>query len=331
MRAVATAVAALAANARRSASSSSSWEPNAASMPSERPRKTSGTSVAPALVSGSAVGTTPSWAATSRPSLPAQQDRHAAGVDERAPAADDQVEHAAQVGLAADRERDRGRRLQPPDGAGEILTAALAFLEQASVLDRHRGPRRERDDGVLVGLRERLALLRQIQVPPRHVADQHRHAEERLHHRMSGWEPMRARVRAERVQPQRARVGDQHPEHAATARRVADLAPHGVLDAERHEPLEPLAAAIEDADRGIARAGHLQRSAQQPVEHPVEIEVADQLPPGIEQAPQRRLVQRVRRRDHGCRLNTSTPLSSPNPAWTGRPRTRPSSSSSVSR
>jgi hypothetical protein len=80
------------------------------------------------------------------------------------------------------------------------------------------------DGRLLVGRLELRAvgLLGQVQVPPRLAADQHRDAEERRHRRMPGGEPVGARMGADVGQPQRPGVGDQHAEHAATARKVAD-------------------------------------------------------------------------------------------------------------
>ena len=56
----------------------------------------------------------------------AQHDHDAARLDERAAALDDQLEHALELGLGADRERDRLRRLQPPHGPLELVRPSSA-------------------------------------------------------------------------------------------------------------------------------------------------------------------------------------------------------------
>ena len=67
-----------------------------------------------------------------------QQDR--AGIEQRAPALDDQLEHAVEVRLAADCAGDGGGRLEPPDGALGLRPAVCRVLVQAGVLHRQRGP-----------------------------------------------------------------------------------------------------------------------------------------------------------------------------------------------
>ena len=65
----------------------------------------------------------------------------------------------------------------------------------------------------------------------------------------------------------RARSGrgslDQHAEDAAAARQVADRALRLLVDAGGEEALELLAALVEHADRGVARAGHLAGDLEQ--------------------------------------------------------------------
>ena len=125
------------------------------------PAEDSGTSAArdepsscgPAAASDAPAGTSPDCAATIEPSAVAQEDRRALRADQRPAALDDQLEHAVEVGLAADREGDRGRRLEPADGPRELGPAPLALLVVARVLDRDGRPRREHDDRILVGLR----------------------------------------------------------------------------------------------------------------------------------------------------------------------------------
>ncbi len=243
-------------------------------MPSERPRKLSGTSTCasspwPASASRT-VAASPAGSRVPRndgrdlagrrghhePGLLGEQDHHPARAHERAPALDDQLEHAVEVGLAADRARDRGRRLEPAHGRLELVPAALGGLVEAGVLDRDPGPLGEDHDRVLVGRRERGAalLLGQVEVAPGLAADQHRRAEERRHRRVAGREAVGAGVVADAGQPQRPRILDQHAEDAAPAREVADRAPPLGVDAVREEALELAPLVVEDAERDVARA-----------------------------------------------------------------------------
>ena len=99
-------------------------------------------------------------------------------------------------------------------------------LVQARILDRDRGLARERLDELLVAGGERaLLLLGQVEVPEGTAAQQDRHAEEAAHRRMVGREADRARIVRDRLEPQRAGVGDQGAEDAAAARQGADLRP----------------------------------------------------------------------------------------------------------
>ena len=83
-------------------------------------------------------------------------------------------------------------------------------------------------------------------------------------------------MRADVGEPQRPRVGDQHAEHAAPAREVADRAVRLRVDAGGQEALEPLAPLVQHADRGVARAGQLARDLEQPFEDGLGIEDGDE-------------------------------------------------------
>ncbi len=72
---------------------------------------------------------------------------------------------------------------------------------------------------------------------------------------MVGREADRARVVADRLQPQRARVADQGAEDAAAARKVADLGHRLGVDTGVDEALEPRARLVDHAERGVAGAG----------------------------------------------------------------------------
>ena len=83
----------------------------------------------------------------------AQHDHEATRTDERAAPLDDQLKHAPERYLAADRDGDVARGLQPADRLLELVAAPLADLIQPGVLDRHGRPPREHHDSLLVGLR----------------------------------------------------------------------------------------------------------------------------------------------------------------------------------
>ena len=96
-------------------------------------------------------------------------------------------------------------------------------------------------------------------------------------------------MRAHVGQPQRPRVGDQHAEHAAAVRQVADLRGGSPRRCRGEEPLEALPPLVEHADRRVARAGHLARRLQQALEHGLGLELRDQRPARLEQPPQLRV------------------------------------------
>jgi hypothetical protein len=118
----------------------------------------------------------------------AQDDHQRPCVDECATALGDELEHPVEIRLAADRPRDRRRRLESRDRALERIAPLLHAAIQARVLDRDGGPLGEHHDGVLVHLGERLAavLLGEVEVAPRLAPDHDRHAQERAHGRVSG-------------------------------------------------------------------------------------------------------------------------------------------------
>ena len=102
-------------------------------------------------------------------------------------------------------------------------------------------------------------------------------------------------MRADVVQPQRPRVGDQDAEHAAPAREVADRAVGLLVDPGGEEALELLAALVEHADRGVARAGELARDLEQPLEHRLGVEHGDERAADVDQASQAVFVHAGRR------------------------------------
>ena len=222
-----------------------------------------------------------------------QQQHDGARVDQRAPALDDQLEHAIELGLAAQRHCDRQRRLQPAHGTLELGAPALGGLEEARVLDPHARPRGECDHCHLVGGRELAAagLLGQVEVAPRPVPDQDRNTEERAHRRMRSREAVGLRMVTHVREPQRVRFVDEHAENPAPAREIADRPVRRLVDPEGHEALQPGAVLVEHADRRVLRARDLGRDLQQLAQDPLEVEVGDERAACAEQPAQGRIRQ----------------------------------------
>ena len=128
---------------------------------------------------------------------------------------------------------------------------------QPRIFDRHRRLRREERDELLVMLVELGAagLFRQIEIPVRNASEHDRRAEERLHLRMTRREADGPRIVRDRVQPQRARVGDQRAEDAAAAGQVTDAPARLVVDAVRDEPFERRPGRIDHPESRVLRGG----------------------------------------------------------------------------
>ena len=213
-----------------------------------------------------------------------QRELDDARLDQRARALRDELEHPVEVRDAAERARDLRRRLEAAVRALELVAALADVAVQPGVVDRDRRPVGEDDGRVLVLLGE-LAdrLLGQVEVAPHLAADDDRHAEEGVHRRMRQREPVRLGVRADVGQSQRLRVVDQHPEHAAPMREVADRAVRLLVDALGEELVEQLAPLVEHADRGVPRAGQLLGEVEQPIEHRVGIQLGHDGPPDVQE------------------------------------------------
>ena len=184
-----------------------------------------------------------------RPVAGGQRDRHQPCPDQSAQAAGDQLEQPRELDLARERRPHLVQRL-------ELLRPRRCRLVEPRVLDRDRGLARERADELLVLGRERSGLLLgQVEVAEGAAAEQDRHAQEAAHRWMVGREADRARVIGDRLQSQRARVGDQGAEDAAAARKVADLGHLLGVDAGVDEALEPRSRRVDHAERGVTGAG----------------------------------------------------------------------------
>ena len=92
---------------------------------------------------------------------------------------------------------------------------------------------------------------------------------------------------------QRPRIVDEHAEDAAPARQVADRAVRLGVDAARDEALELAPVAVEDAERGVPRAGDLARRLEDLVEHGLQVELRQQAAADVDQAPEPLLVEVV--------------------------------------
>ena len=150
----------------------------------------------------------PATALTTSSSPSTQRDHHDPRLDERAAALGDELEHPAQVRLGAERAGDRHRRLERGDGALELVAAVELAAVEVGVVDRDRRPVGEHEQGLLVLVRERAGvLLREVEVAPGGPADEDRDAEERRHRRVVRRIPVRARVVADVVEPQRRAGG----------------------------------------------------------------------------------------------------------------------------
>ena len=79
-----------------------------------------------------------------------QRDLGRARVEQRPRALDDELEHAVEVGHAAERAADLGRRLEAADRALELVAALAHRAVQARVGDRDRRPVGEHDRRLLV-------------------------------------------------------------------------------------------------------------------------------------------------------------------------------------
>jgi hypothetical protein len=113
-----------------------------------------------------------------------------------------------------------GHRVRP-------LPLALAGVEQSGVVDSHAccGGQCDKDGLVLVAELLRSLLLRHVKVAEDLVTDADRRAQEGVHRRMLGWEPVRVGVLGDVLEATRLRVADKQPQDAVPAGRVADLRP----------------------------------------------------------------------------------------------------------
>jgi hypothetical protein len=84
------------------------------------------------------------------------------------------------------------------------------------------------------------------------------------------------------AQTQRARIADEDAQDAVAPRQVADRAVGRRVDPAREKALELKAALVEDAQRGVARAGQLAGDVEHAVENDLEVQLGHQRAPDFE-------------------------------------------------
>ena len=93
------------------------------------------------------------------------------------------------------------------------------------------------------------------------------------------------------AQPQRARIANQLPEHAAAPRQRADTASRLFVHADKEKALQLALFLVEDTERRVACAGELTCGLEQPLEHVLDVELGDKPSPGLQQALQLRFCE----------------------------------------
>ena len=214
-----------------------------------------------------------------------------------------------EVGFTADGARDRGRGLQAAHRALELVPPPLAVRVEPGVLERDRRPFGEDHDGFLVvgGERVTAGLVAEVEVPPRLTADHDRHAEERLHPRMARrGSPLSAGRRRSRRAA--AAAGRRSAPRGCRA-RAAGPRSRACSPVDRpcvRKRSSPVRLLVEDAQRRVARAGDLGRGLEHAVEDRLHVELGDDRAPGVEQTPERVVIEERRSTRRHFRLSTST-------------------------
>ena len=248
------------------------------------------------------------WPAPPRPrsSSPSASSSDAATrrVDERAGALDDQLEHAVEVGL---RRRPRGRsrvvasspRTARSSSARRLLGLAYRRAFSIAIAAQPASVDRRLLVGLVNGRRRPSRSGRGCPTPRR--GSRIGTPRKRAHRRVAGREAVGARVLADVGEAQRPRVVDEHAEHAAAARQVADRRVRLGVDAAGEEALEARAR----RRRGRRARRTARRSARAPTRAArrarVEVEVGDERLPGVDEAPQGRSSSSAVTAPHGAR------------------------------
>ena len=101
---------------------------------------------------------------------------------------------------------------------------------------------------------------------------------------MSRGKAVGARVLADVAEAQRGRVANQLPQHAAAKGQIADSRPRLLVDPDVDEALQPAAVLIEDADRGVARAGQLAPDLDHFAQHSLEVKLGGEAPTYVDKS-----------------------------------------------
>jgi len=209
-----------------------------------------------------------------------QCDRHEARADQLAQILGNELEQRVQVELGHEGVHHLVQRL-------ELRGPACRRLVEARVLDRDGRLAGEQHEGRLVVLVEvdAAGLLRQVEVAVDDAAQVDGRAEERPHRRVVRRKADRPRIRMQIVQAQRLRVADEDAEDAAAVRKIADRRARLVVEPSRDEALQRLARRIEDAERGVARAGEGGRRLHELLQNGVERQRRRKRDPGLDERP----------------------------------------------
>ena len=168
----------------------------------------------------------------------------------------DQLQHAPEVALGADRNHDVARRLEAMHRPLELLAPSLRDLVEPGVRDRGRRPSGQDPGSILVGFGEvSLGLLGETEIAPRFAADHDRDAEKAMHQRMAGGKAIAQRVLPHICQAQGSGLLYQHAEHATTARKLADRTAGGIIHPGRDETFELGSLFVEHAQRRVSGPG----------------------------------------------------------------------------
>ena len=187
---------------------------------------------------------------------------------------------SAPVSLSASSAMSRNTRAGSVPDSSSVAMSRVACIQDCSgaglvvepgVVDGDARRRRQRLGQHLVVVTEGLpvGLLGQVQVAVDLVADAHRNPEEGAHRRVIGREADRGRVVVNVVKSDRAGLVDEHAQHAATLRQVADLFAGGLVD-----------AFVDELDQFVVLSAHSERSV--PGVDQIDGGVHDRLQRGVE-------------------------------------------------
>src|SRR3954452_18915218 len=82
---------------------------------------------------------------------------------------------------------------------------------------------------------------------------------------------------------ERPGVLDQHAQYAVPLGKVSDARARGAVDPERQEPLEAVAAVVQDAERGVPSTGEVAGGVEDGLEHGLEVQIRHKRATHLEQ------------------------------------------------